>query len=294
MSLPNVTAGCITFPQVPLTFVVARPDVVFKTTPEGLCAQTQSFFGNMQDLIGASNLTIVGTSLTVNRGFQSPNPIFTNLGVYTSTVKNMKGGMGSLQIEYRGLDPSFTVPPGAIYSLDRSTSNEPIQTHPKWSMASAGAIPGPIAGLPNAPVNGAIFRTPLAGGGYAYNPNITGNADPGFSPNTAVFYGWASGSNVTSGTGNSNAPTGSFVGTEDFLLAGQVWTATYVSLSAPTSTDTDGVGFIGTPLGSPPTPSGYIWIYLGIRYTNQAGVFRIDKSWRLFQNNTASQIIYTP
>lgn len=294
MSFPNVTSGCITAPQLQINYVVLKPDSIFKTTFEGLCAQTLNIFGNYNDLVTGGPFTTVGSALTISRARNSANPYFTNLLMYNSQVKNAKGGMGWCSLEYRGLDPVYMIPPTPIYSLDRSTSNEPIQTHPKWSIASAGGSPGPIAGTPTNPVNGALFRSVQPNGSFAYNPNVSGMADTGFSANTAQFAGWISNSVINVGLGNSNITGGSFTGTDDYLLAGQTWTATYVSLSAPTSSDIAGVGFIATPLGSPPTPAGFSWIYLGCRYTDQAGVFRIDKSWRMFPTNGASQIIYTP
>lgn len=281
MPFPNVTPGCITFPQIATNAVVIQPDSVFKSTLEGLASQTLNVFGNYNDLIGGGPFTSVGSGLTLSRAPYSANPYFANLGLFSDEVKNIKGGMGMLKLEYRGLDPKYTMPPAPVYSLDRSTNNEPIQTHPKFISE--------IGGTPTTPLNGAKYVSVDASGTY-YNPNTTGVPDTNFNANSATFFGWIANVNVA---GNVNTFS-SFAGTEDYLMAGQTWTSTYVSLSAPISTDIDGVGYIAIPDGSPPTPAGYVWLYLGLRYTVQGLVWRIDKTWRMFQDNNASEIIYTP
>lgn len=276
------TPGIKIFPGFSTNSVSIQPDSVFKTTLEGLCSQTLNVVGNYVDLINGGPFTSTQSGLTLNRARLTTNPYYSNLLLYTSQVKNIKGGLGLMQLEYRGLDPVFgNTPPGPIYSLDRSTNNEPIQTHPKWISA--------IAGTAGAPLNGSKWISTDASGSF-FNPNTTGVPDSSFNANSAVFFGWIQNVNVS---GNV-AIFSSFAGTTDYLAAGQTWTSTYVSLSAPTGTDLSGVGTIQIPDGSPPTPTGYVWLYLGLRYTDQAGVFRIDKSWRMFQNNNASQITYTP
>ena len=281
MSYPNTTAGCITYPQIQTNYVVIQPTSVFKSTLEGLCSQTLTVIGNFNDLISAGPWTSVGSGLTLSRVPYSANPYYSNLGLYDSEVKNYKGGMGQCVLEYRGLDPKYSSPPSPVYSLDRSTSNEPIQTHPKWISA--------IGGTPSSPLNGAIYVSYQSNATPAFNPNTSGVADAGFAPNNATFYKWTANVNVS----GSVSGFSSFAGVSDYLFAGQTWTATYVSLSAPTSSDLAGVGYIATPTGSPPTPTGYKWIYLGCRYTNQAGVYRIDKSWKMFLDSNVAEIIYT-
>lgn len=279
------TPGLTIFPAFATNFVTIQPDSVFKTTLEGLCSQTLNVVGNYTDLVQGGPFTSNFSGLGLSRARLSANPYYTNLGVYTSSVKNIKGGLGLLTLEYRGLDPVYgNTPPGPIYSLDRSTNNEPIQTHIKWTTD--------IAGTPAAPLNGSKWvNEGSAGNLRLFNPNISGVPDAGFNANFASFYGWVANSNVNSGNVSGFS---SFAGTTDYLLAGQTWTSTYVSLSPPTSTDLNNVGYISTPTGSPPTPVGYKWLYLGVRYTDQAGVYRIDKSWRMFLDNNASEIIYTP
>ena len=276
------TAGIKCFPAFSTNAVTIQPDSVFKTTLEGLCSQTLNVVGNYTDLISGGPFTSNFSGLTLSRARLSSNPYYANLLLFTSSVKNLKGGLGLLSLEYRGLDPVYgNTAPGPIYSLDRSTNNEPIQTHPKWITQ--------IAGTADAPTNGSKWVSTDASGSF-YNPNISGSPDTGFNANSAVFFGWIQNVNVT---GNV-ALFSSFAGTTDYLLAGQTWTATYVSLSEPSSSDLAGVGYVAVPDGSPPTPAGYKWLYLGVRYTDQAGVFRIDKSWRMFQDNNASEITYTP
>ncbi|MEI9998779.1 MAG: hypothetical protein WDO13_06210 [Verrucomicrobiota bacterium] len=232
----------------------------FQNSYEGLARHTLRILGNRADIFGTGPWTTQGSGLTISPATRSVDPYFPNLGLFGVQVSNARGGYAYADLEYRGLSPVYGgSPPGPIYSLDRSTSNEPIQTHPKWKTA--------IAGTPGSPLNCAVFYDSQHN---AWNPNGNGVADPNFSNTTAAFYGWGY---------YSNGSPSIFAGVDDYLVAGQTWTATYVTFSPP---DFDGVGLIDTPDGSPDTPSGFVWIYIGGRFTDQAGVYRVDESWRLY------------
>jgi hypothetical protein len=147
--------------------------------------------------------------------------------------------------------------PSAIYSLERATSNEPLSTHPKWITA--------IAGTPAAPLHGAKF--------VDANGNISADS-------TATFAGWSNDS--------------IFIGIDDYLCAGSTWSSSYVDTDPP---DLTGVGQIATPDGPYPTePDGYFWFYAGASMSEQGGVYRIQKTWRLSGgvNSSASAILYNP
>jgi hypothetical protein len=69
------------------------------------------------------------------------------------------------------------------------------------------------------------------------------------------------------------------VGVTEFLDATARWTKRYLSLSAPTGAGN--VGKISSPEGPNPTYAGRNWLYAGLSYSRQGGIYQITKVWLL-------------
>jgi hypothetical protein len=172
-----------TYPTIPTGVITRQPGSKLKTSREGVSVLTETYIGNFADLIG-SPLTIAGSN----------HPEFPTLLIWSNDITEGKAGIGTLEVESRGIIGGL---PDPIYALERATHNEPISTHPLWATQ--------IAGTPANPMNGAIFVDPISGAVS--------------SSTNAVFKGWTTGS--------------IFEGIEDYLLAGSTWTETYVDYNPP-------------------------------------------------------------
>ncbi len=215
-----------TYPAIPKGVVTRQPGSKLKVSRDGIAVLNETYKGNFADFFGSS-LTVAGTN----------HPEFPYLSVWSSELVESTAGIGILSVEYRGAD---TIP-APTYSLDRSLSNEPLATNPKWV--------SDIAGKPSAPLNGAIFIDPTTG--------LQTTDD-----SIGQFKGWAIGS--------------PFDGVEDYLCPGSTWTVSYVDYSPP---DLSGVGTIQTPDGPcPAAPANYFWLFAGGSSSQQGTVYRCEKN----------------
>jgi len=250
-----------------------QPSGKFKSTREGLASASERYFGLYKDFVAGKILQVLGsgtTGQTVSRVYKASHPDFPSLLAYDSNVTRGKAGTGWLDIEFRGMDPAFgqsQIPP-PVYTRERSTGNEPLMTHPKWITD--------IAGTPHAPLNGAQFIS-VTGNVESFNPGVSGGPDPGFNEATATFHQWLSNSIMA--------------GRDDYLAPGMVFLKTYTAFSD--SKDASQVGKFSKPDGPAPTPpEGYDWFYLGETSTDEAGLFRIQASWKLCPTDKGTKIIY--
>lgn len=63
----------------------------------------------------------------------SVHPDFPGLLVTKKTLQRDRSALGTLHVEYKGLDPAFGEGlPDPIYELDRSSAADPIDSHPDW------------------------------------------------------------------------------------------------------------------------------------------------------------------
>lgn len=241
-------------------------DAELHSEPTGLTATTEKFSGYYNDIVRNTNLNILGGG-TVNRAYRSPHPDFPSLLAYGVKIVRRPGLInGLLTIEYRGLDPALSYPPPPVYTIETTTGNEPLQTHPLWATQ--------MAGTPDAPLNGAIFQS-VDASGINYNP---GTNNPGtFDPTNATFYQWSA--------------TSIFAGIEDYLAAGVVFKSTYVTIGG--GADASAVGTFSSPDGPAPTlPADYEWFYLGITSEDNAGIYRNEATWKAVPSGDAADIIY--
>lgn len=236
--------------------------------PTGLAATTEKFSGFYNDIVTNNNLNLLGGG-TINRAYKSPHPDFPSLLAYGVKIVRRPGIInGLLTIEYRGLDPSLSYPPPPVYTVETTTGNEPLATHPLWTPQ--------IAGTATTPLNGAQFvgydKT-----GANYNPAPSGGNPGTFDASTAVFFQWLNGS--------------IFTGIEDYLAAGVVFKSRYVTLGG--AADASNVGTFSEPDGPAPTlPDNYDWFYLGITSEDMAGIYTNDAQWKAVPTGPAATIIY--
>lgn len=242
--------------------------------PTGLAATVEKFSGYYNDIVTNNNLNLLGGG-TINRSYLSPHPDFPSLLAYGVKIVRRPGTInGLLTIEYRGLDPALSYPPPPIYTVEVTTGNEPLQTHPLWTAQIAG---GPnVASTVPYPINGAQFVS-YDKTGANYNPAPAGGNPGTYDPTTGVFYQWL---------GNSI-----FAGITDYLAAGIVYKKRYTTLSLPG--DLSQVGSFSDPDGPVPSlPDNYAWFYLGENSEDNAGIFSNTASWKAVPTGPAASIIY--
>lgn len=228
------------------TSLIRQPNGLLTVNKESIAKAYESYVGPY---------ILCGTSIQFL--IDTPHPDFPSLLVYDKKLKRRRGTtiagdrVGQIDVEYRGVDPSVSyldsLPP-PVYSMERSTSEDPIDSHKKFITD--------IGGTAAAPINGAKF-----------------------DPVTGIFTGFDS--------------TSPFRGQESYLIAGKVWTKTYLSYSSPSSGEESQVGFIDSPDGGPATPSGRDWLYLGLSSSKEGGIYRLQKSWLLSGPKGWNNIVYT-
>lgn len=124
-----------TYPDI--TTLIRQPDGTFQTSKEGVAR-------SMETYIGPYNLCLTSPLFQID----TPHPDFPSLLVYDRKAVRKKGTtmtgepIGRVDVEYRGLDPAFaengTLLPPPVYTLERSTSQEPIDTHTKFKTVLGG------------------------------------------------------------------------------------------------------------------------------------------------------------
>lgn len=264
--------GNATYPLIglPALNALLQTDAEIISDPTGLATTTERFRCKYADAVSNANLTIYGgefNGTVFNRSYRSPHWQFPSLCAFAVKIKRKAGVLnGELSIQYRGLDPSLAYPPPPIYTIETTTGNETLQSHPLWT--------SDIAGTPTTPLNGSQW-VDSAGN---YNPPNATTANPGtFDPTTAIFYQWIN--------------TSIFVGIEDYLAAGIIFKSTYTTLFSPS--DDSAVGSFSPPSGpAPGLPDGYDWFYLGLTTEDNSGIYRNEATWKAVPTGPAAMIIY--
>lgn len=178
----------------------------------------------------------------------APHPKFRNAqSMDVEATKSKDGQFYRVTTTYQGIFGSASGEassggglPDPTSSVSISTSEEPIQTHPKFKE---------FAGTPSDPKNGAIFIDPETG-------KPTKNNEKG------VFREFGFGSK--------------FEGVDSYLNISCTYTVTSYQATKPK--DSSDVGKISSPPGAPKT-SGRNWLYTGMEYTRRGGVYEVRKSW---------------
>jgi len=257
------------YPVWPTGVVGRWPDAELHSEPTGLTAITEKFSGYFADIV-TNNVLNLRNGGTICRAYLSSHPDFPSLLAYGIKIVRRPGVInGLLTIEYRGLDPALSYPPPPIYTIEVTTGNEPLQTHPLWTSKIAG---GPALTGALVPQNGSIWVD--ANG--RFNPAPTSQTGT-FDPTTGQFYNWIGGS--------------IFAGVEDYLAAGIVFKKRYTTLGLPSGLSD--VGTFSDPDGpAPGLPSNYAWFYLGVTSQDNAGIYSNDATWKAVPQGPAANIIY--
>jgi len=82
-------------------------------------------------------------------------------------------------------------------------------------------------------------------------------------------------------------------GLTDYLVAGQIWRATFTSDKLPEAAILNAVGKITSAINAPTLSEGRNWLFLGCNVTNTDGLFTITYEWRLSGLGGWVEEIYT-
>lgn len=265
-----------------------QPGSEIENTREGLGRQIMKLIGLGSSFTAGSSLQLINYATLVSVSPKSPSPLAPSLGLYSSKIKYGKGGLAEMSLEFRGLSPGLSNPPPPVYETRRTTSNEPLQTHPKWESA--------IAGTPAAPINGARFVSNGVNSkgdpSLSYSPGVANSgifvgyppADTGFNANIATFDQFIA--------RTSDGKRNPWVGREDYRAVNLIFQKTYTSFSPPN--DAANVGYFSAPDGpAPAAPPNFDWFFLGETSTDEASIYRNQASWQLVPVDDAARIIYS-
>jgi hypothetical protein len=172
----------------------------------------------------------------------APHSVYPGLRLFTKDYVEEHSELGRLILDYRGLDPKYEgseALPPPVYSLQRAGSDEPIETHPKFVTEWAGTGEAPIDG---------IFQAVTDDAG-----TVLGYKFIGFKTSSE------------------------FYGIRTYRAAGYIWRKSYVSRTQP---DDSGISELDTPPGGAPTlPDDYSWLYDGLAWSKQGGIYSAEQVW---------------
>lgn len=185
-------------------------------------------------------------------GIFSNHPRWSFLEMDKRTITRREDGAWDIVGDYFGVQGT----PEPIYGMDITTSQEPIETHPRFK---------DFAGTPTAPLNGAIF-------------------DP--DPDDQTFQTFKQ---VVSGSTVTNLK---WVGMRAYLNASAVWREIKVSKRKPSDTEIADIGKIENPPGGPATPSGRNWLFGSLSYDQKAKTFTSRREWLLSGPGGWNDVVY--
>jgi hypothetical protein len=180
----------------------------------------------------------------------SQHPRWSFLEMDKRTITLREDGAWDITGDYFGVQGT----PEAIYAMDVSTGQEPIETHPDFET---------FAGKYGSEVNGAKF-----------------------DPEDQTFINF-----VANGIPATNRK---WVGVRAYLNASAVWRETVVRKSRPTIDELQNIGKIDSPNGSPATPSGRNWLYGSISFEQKAKTYTIRREWLLSGPDGWNDVLYAP
>lgn len=190
--------------------------------------------------------------------FGNPHSLWGFLSCDKVSISHDAGPMWMAEANFFGVQGI----PAAIFDLDLSTSEEPIETHPKFNDAVTNFATD---------ANGATFDI---GDGSFLGFQRRPIWDPALdipTPRTITNPSW--------------------VGVHSYLAPGAVWRKTYVTATQPA--DISGLGKIEAPEGSPPTvEAGRNWLNTGLSWEQRGLTFQVRKEWRLSGRQGWNAVIY--
>jgi hypothetical protein len=196
------------------------------------------------------------TGVNAGRTFFSGGTAYGNFKGATSTLQD---GVASGSVSYEQVTDE------EIFTLEVSTTTEPIDTHPDFATK--------IGGSKAKPIHQAIFN---ADGTFEKFPLKYLKSQDG-------DIGALNAKGKPANFGDQNR----MAGVDSYLESSAVWTKSFKSDKTPTI---EGLGKIMTPDGGAPTPAGRNWLYTGFSasFTSPAKGERrkktigtIKKEWRL-------------
>ncbi len=170
-------------------------------------------------------------------------------------------GYAVFECEYAGcsaVPPNTEVP---IYEIEKSCSEEPIETHPKFVST--------IGGKPSSVLHGATFKD------YETGEESKDDARGVFNRFTLLV-------------GGARNP---YAGCEKYLDAGVIYSKSWAQNGIPT-VGTD-VGHIATPSGAPTLDTGRNWLYIGMTVEKRGNSYKVKQSWRASGANGWISAIYS-
>lgn len=182
----------------------------------------------------------------------SAHPRWSFLEMDKRTITLRSDGAWDIIGDYFGVQGT----PEPIYSLDNSTSQEPIETHKDFVT---------FAGTPTSPINGAVF-----------------------DPDDLTFLNFKQ---VVSGSAVSNVK---WVGMRAYLNASAVWREIKVTKTKPSASEITSIGRIDNPPGDAPTPAGRNWLFGAICYEQKARTYTIRREWLLSGPGGWNDVVYAP
>lgn len=194
------------------------------------------------------------------------HPLIETLGMDGFSL-DPRPGFWVLACQFAGVMHNFGGEEAAVYELHRGTGEEPIVTSPKFVST--------FGGKPSAPLNGALFVN---------DEGIRTRDDK-----TGVFDRFR----ILKEDGTRNP----FAGQEAYVTAnGSIWTKRWTDNTPFVDSDFALIAKIDpAPPGSPPTPAGHTWLFLGGEQTERGGKnpdtnqpYGVQKtlSWRCARWNT--------
>lgn len=189
---------------------------------------------------------------------QAPNlddahPDFPGLLLYSKAVSRRRA-IGIATCEYRGLDPA----------QDSDSDDPEVLTAPVYSL-DIGLSTEPIA------THRSFAALVTAAGGQGTGKAVFDEA--------GIFIGFG-----------KDAGAG-LAGVSQFLDVTATWSVVTVSKSIPTGGGS--VGAISTPVGGAPSYSNRNWLYGGMRWERQGGIYRTERVWLLSKDGGWDAKIYS-
>ena len=187
-----------------------------------------------------------GSSAAVIPAYLTPHPFLPSLKCYESEIDQEPGGVIVIASIYKGViasDPMSL----AQHEFTRSTTEAPIETHPKFAF--------PISAPPVSPQHIAAIELALQNN-QPLPAGLPAAAQQLFALKRR--------------------------GIESYLRPGSIYKKSYVSESIPSGAIINDIGKIKAPGGlAPEAPPGQNYLFIGCSWTKQAGVVTINEEYQL-------------
>jgi hypothetical protein len=204
-------------------------------------------------------------------GMGARHPVFTGIKM-TKRRLAFEGAFAVAYCEYEGLEATGSFgfsddqsPP--VYELVRSVSDDPIETHPRFTQSN-------FAGTPQSPQNGAVFL----------GPDGLKSTDP----KVAKFSHFA----YQKDDGTESA----LFGVRTYLNSTEpIWreTITYRASRTSWKNSLGDVGRFSDPGGDPPkAPTGYQWMLLSLQSVERGDAVVVTREWQAVRASAERAIIY--